>query len=73
MKLKAVSGTMLTLLVIGMLTLAFNIQPAKAYPKTIYMKDDNGTYYEWENEPSFRRSNPSSLTDSCRSFHFVIG
>ena len=30
MNLKAVSGTMLTLLLIGMLILGFNIQPAKA-------------------------------------------
>ena len=39
MKLKAVSGIMLTLLLIGMLTLAFNIQPAKA-SGTIYIRAD---------------------------------
>ena len=39
MKLKAVSGMMLTLLFIGMLTLAFNIQPVKA-SGTIYIKAD---------------------------------
>ena len=36
---KAVSGIMLTLLLIGMLTLAFNIQPAKA-SGTIYIRAD---------------------------------
>jgi len=39
MKLKAVSGIMLTLLLIGMLTLAFNIQPVEAFG-TIYIKAD---------------------------------
>jgi len=39
MKLKAVSGTMLTLLLVGMLTLAFNIQPVKAEPTTIVVPD----------------------------------
>ena len=37
MKLKAVSGIMLTMLFIGMLTSTFNIQQVKAEPKTIYM------------------------------------
>ena len=37
---KDVSGIMLILLV-GMLTLAFNVQPAKAEPRTIYVDDDN--------------------------------
>jgi len=40
MKLKAVSGIMLTLLLIGMSTLAFNIQPAKAEPTTWTVDDD---------------------------------
>ena len=40
MRLKAVSGIMLTLLLIGMLTLAFNIQPAKAEPRTWTVDDD---------------------------------
>jgi hypothetical protein len=35
MKSKAVSGIMLTLLLIGILTLTFNIQPVKAEPTTI--------------------------------------
>jgi len=39
MKLKAASGIMLTLLFIGMLTLAFNIQPVKA-SGTIYIMAD---------------------------------
>jgi parallel beta-helix repeat protein len=39
MKLKAVSGIMLTLLLIGMLTLAFNIQLVKA-SGTIYLRAD---------------------------------
>jgi parallel beta-helix repeat protein len=37
---KAVSGIMLTLLLIGMLTLAFNIQPVKAEPRTWIVDDD---------------------------------
>jgi len=41
MKLKAVSGIMLSLLLIGVLALAFNIQPVKADPNTIYVDDDN--------------------------------
>ena len=40
MKLKAVSGTMLMLLLIGISTLAFNIQPTKAEPTTIIVPDD---------------------------------
>ena len=39
MKVKAVSGIMLTLLLIGMLTVAFNIQPVKA-SGTIYISSD---------------------------------
>jgi len=37
---KTVSGIMLTLLFIGMLTLAFNIQPAKAWTGTVYIRAD---------------------------------
>jgi parallel beta-helix repeat protein len=37
---KAVSGIMLTLLLIGMLTLAFNIQPVKAWTGTVYIRAD---------------------------------
>jgi parallel beta-helix repeat protein len=40
MKIKVVSGIMLTLLFLGMLTLAFNIQPVKAEPKTWTVDDD---------------------------------
>jgi len=39
MESKAVSGIMLTLLLISMLTLAFNVQPAKAFG-TIYIRAD---------------------------------
>jgi len=59
MRLKAVSGIMLTLLLIGILTLAFSIQRARASEARIYIKadgsvdppyapihsDDNVTYY----------------------------
>ena len=41
MEKKVVSGIMLKLLLIGMLTLAFNIQPVKAEPKTIYVDGSN--------------------------------
>jgi parallel beta-helix repeat protein len=47
MKLKAVSGMMLTLLLIGMLTLAFNIQPVKSdwtWTETIYIRVDGSVY-----------------------------
>ena len=37
---KAVFGIMLTLLLMGTLTLAFNIQPVKAVEPTIYIRDD---------------------------------
>ena len=40
---KAVSGIMLVLLTIGMLSLAFNIQPVKAEPTTIIVPDDYPT------------------------------
>lgn len=40
---KAVSGMMLTLLFIGMLTLTFDIQPAKSEPTTIIVPDDYPT------------------------------
>ena len=40
MKIKAVSGMMLTLLLVGMLTLAFNIQPVKSEPATWTVDDD---------------------------------
>ena len=40
MKFKAVSGIMLTLLLVSMLTLAFNIQPNEAEPTTIIVPDD---------------------------------
>jgi len=42
MNRKTVSGIMLTLLLIGMLALAFNIQPVSAEPKTWYVDDDGG-------------------------------
>jgi len=41
MKKKVVSGVMLTLLLIGLLTLAFNVQTVKADLKTIYRDDDS--------------------------------
>jgi len=43
---KAVSGIMLVLLTIGMLSLAFNIQPVKAEPTTIIVPDDYPTIQE---------------------------
>jgi len=63
MKLKAVSGIMLTLLLLGMLILRFNIQPVKAELGTIYIRadgsvepstanitsSDNVTYYFTDN------------------------
>lgn len=46
MEEKAASGIMLTLLLTGMLTLAFNIQPAKSEPITIIVPDDYPTIQE---------------------------
>jgi parallel beta-helix repeat protein len=46
MKLKAVSGILLTLLLIGMLTLAFNTQLVKAEPKIIRVPTDYPTIQE---------------------------
>lgn len=46
MERKAVSGMMLTLLLIGMLTLAFNVQLVKAEPGTITVPDDYPTIQE---------------------------
>jgi len=40
MKLQAVSGIVMTLLLVSILTLAFNIQPTKAEPTTIIVPDD---------------------------------
>jgi len=40
MQNKAISGIMLALLFIGMLTLAFNIQPVKSEPTTMIVPDD---------------------------------
>ncbi len=40
MKRKVVSGIMLTLLLISMLTFAFNVKPVKAQPTTWYVDDD---------------------------------
>lgn len=42
MKSKTSIGIVLTLLLIGMLTLGFNIQPIKAQPRTWYVNDDGG-------------------------------
>jgi len=56
MKFKAVSGIMLTLLLIGMLTLAFNIQPAKANSATytrIYLPNEwisDGVAMDWHGD-----------------------
>ena len=43
---KTTSGIMLVLLTIGMLSLAFNIQPVKAEPTTIIVPDDYPTIQE---------------------------
>jgi len=49
---KAVSGIVLMLLLTSMLTLAFNIQPAKAEPKIITVPDDYPTIQEAINAAS---------------------
>jgi len=40
LRIRAVLGILLTLLFMSMLTLAFNIQPAKADPRTLTVNDD---------------------------------
>jgi len=52
LKKKAVSGMMLTLLFMSILTLAFNIQPAKVEPTTIIVPDDYTTIQEAINAAS---------------------
>jgi parallel beta-helix repeat protein len=56
---KTVSGIMLTLLLTGMLTLAFNLQPVKAEPTTIYVDDDN-TSGPWDGTPEYPYQNITS-------------
>ena len=59
MKGKAISGIMLTMLLISMLTLSFHIQPVKAEPKTIYVDDDNATG-PWDGTPEHPYQNITS-------------
>ena len=56
---KALSGMMLTLLLIGMATLAFNIQQVKSAPTTIYVDDDNTTG-PWDGTPEHPYQNITS-------------
>ena len=56
---RIVSGIMLTLLLTGMLTLTFNIQPVKAQSKTIYVDDDN-TAGPWDGTPEHPFKNITS-------------
>jgi nitrous oxidase accessory protein len=50
---KAISGIMLTLLLIGLLTLALNVQPVRTEPSTIRVPDDYPTIQE-----AINRANP---------------
>jgi len=61
MKLKAVSGIMLMLLLIGMLILTFNIQPVKA-SGTIYIRPDGSI--EPSTAPIHREGDLYTLTDN---------
>lgn len=57
---KTVSGIMLALLLIGMLTLAFNIQPVKAEPKT-WIVDDNGPADFSKIQDAVNAANPKDI------------
>jgi hypothetical protein len=64
MKLKAVSGMMLILLFIGILTLAFNIQSVKSNPNTIYVDDDN-IAGPWDGTPEHPYQNITSAIQNA--------
>ena len=65
MKLEAVSGVMLTLLLTSMLTLAFNIQSVRAEPKTIIVPDDYPTIQE-----AINAANPGDTEGLVARWHF---
>jgi len=56
---RTVSGITLTLLLIGMLTLAFNIELVEAEPTAIYVDDDN-TAGPWDGTPDHPYQNITS-------------
>jgi len=62
---KTVSGIMLTLLLTSMLTLTFNIQPAKAWTGTVYIEADGSVYPP--DAPIRRIGNLYTLTDDIIS------
>ena len=64
MKLKAVSGMMLTLLFMGILTLAFNVQQVKSDVIIIYVDDDN-TAGPWYGTPSHPYQNITSALQNA--------
>ena len=83
MKLKAVSGMMLTLLLIGMLTLAFNVPPIVADNGTTGLLNECSTFqnsflYDWSNNHSFdwnalaeENSSPHSVDDDKWDFNEI--
>jgi len=68
---KTVSGIMLTLLLIGMLTFAFNIQPVKAEPKTIYVNGDNSVG-PWDGTPEHPYQNITSGLEHAVDYDTVF-
>jgi len=63
---KTVSGIMLTVLLIGMLTLAFNIQPVKGWTGTVYIRADGSI--EPSDAPIITYDNVTyTLTDNITS------
>ena len=83
MKYKVVSGIMLTLLLIGMLTLAFNVPPIVADNGTTGLLNECSTFqnsflYDWSNNHSFdwnalaeENSSPHSVDDDKWDFNEI--
>jgi parallel beta-helix repeat protein len=72
------SGILVSLLLVGMLTLAFNTQPVKAHPTTITVPDDYSTIQEAVNHASegdtvFVRSGTYSETVTINKTIALIG
>jgi len=69
MKKKVVTGIMLTLLLIGMLTFAFDVQPAKA-SGTIYIRRDGSV--DPSSAPISREGDIYTFTDDIYDYSIVI-